>query len=64
MGKNLIEIRVPSIRKLTLDQVLSPFFFYQLFCIVVWFLDEYDKFAYMIIFVSIFSVTANVLEKR
>jgi len=58
----LIEVKVPNIFFLLFDEVFSPFYFYQSFCIVVWFLDEYEYYAYAVILLSGISVVSTIFE--
>eukprot|EP01062_Namystynia_karyoxenos_P062294 TRINITY_DN551_c0_g3_i1.p1 TRINITY_DN551_c0_g3~~TRINITY_DN551_c0_g3_i1.p1 ORF type:complete len:1202 (+),score=344.34 TRINITY_DN551_c0_g3_i1:77-3682(+) len=40
-GPNKFSIRIPEFRELMLEHLLSPFFVFQMFCVLLWLLDEY-----------------------
>eukprot|EP01065_Artemidia_motanka_P016041 TRINITY_DN1976_c4_g1_i1.p1 TRINITY_DN1976_c4_g1~~TRINITY_DN1976_c4_g1_i1.p1 ORF type:complete len:1181 (+),score=367.16 TRINITY_DN1976_c4_g1_i1:95-3544(+) len=40
-GKNHFDIQIPTFRELMIAHVLAPFFVFQMFCVLLWMLDEY-----------------------
>lgn len=46
-GRNVLELPCPKFLDLYLESLLSPFFIFQLFCMVLWMLDEYWRYALM-----------------
>jgi E1-E2 ATPase len=49
-GSNQTPLQLPSFSHLLLQQVLAPFFIFQLFCILLWCLDEYWYYAIYTLF--------------
>jgi cation-transporting ATPase 13A1 len=42
---NRVDIPLPEISDLLMEQFLSPFFVFQAFCVFLWLLDDYWYFA-------------------
>lgn len=63
-GLNLIDIDEPPITKLLVDEVLHPFYIFQVFSILLWSLDEYYYYASCIFIISILSVGNALLETK
>lgn len=63
IGKNLIEVKIPNPFKILFDEIVSPFYFYQGFCIAVWILDEYQYYAYAVVILSFISIVSTLVEK-
>eukprot|EP00659_Diplonema_papillatum_P004279 gene4279-6614_t len=40
-GENRYDIPLPAFRELLIEHVSSPFFVFQMFCVLLWLLDEY-----------------------
>ena len=49
-GRNITHIPLPSILSLLLQQLLQPLFLFQLFCVILWSLDEYWMYALFTLF--------------
>lgn len=49
-GSNQTPLQLPSFSHLLLQQVMAPFFIFQLFCILLWCLDEYWYYAIYTLF--------------
>ena len=45
-------------------QALNPFYIFQVFSCIVWFLDEYMSYALVIIAMSVISLGAEVYQTR
>lgn len=63
-GLNNLEIRQPSILKLLHDEVLHPFYIFQVFSIILWSYDDYLYYATAIFLISVFSVAEALVETR
>lgn len=63
-GKNSLEIRQPSIFRLLHDEVLHPFYIFQVFSIILWAYDDYMYYASAIFIISVFSVAEALSETK
>ncbi|CDK29706.1 unnamed protein product [Kuraishia capsulata CBS 1993] len=63
-GENVINIRDKSNSQLLLDEVLHPFYVFQVFSIVLWLLDDYYYYAFCIFMISIVSIVQTLIETR
>ena len=43
-------------------QVLSPFYIFQLFSMILWYIDEYEIYASCILFISTVSIVITIWE--
>ncbi|KAK0392169.1 hypothetical protein NLU13_1667 [Sarocladium strictum] len=63
-GNNLIDIEQKSMGSLLVDEVLHPFYVFQLASLVLWSLDSYYYYAACIFIMSIGSIGATLIETR
>lgn len=63
-GKNHLDIRQPTTLQLLVDEVLHPFYIFQVFSIVLWLFDEYVYYAAAIFIISLFSIAEAFIETR
>jgi len=57
-GKNEFNVRQPSFREMYKAQLLSPFTVFQLFCVVLWLLDDYWQYSFFTLFmILVFEAT-------
>ncbi|CAG8503949.1 12192_t:CDS:10 [Ambispora gerdemannii] len=63
-GKNLIDIEGKSTSQLLFDEVLHPFYIFQVFSIILWCMDEYYYYAICIFIISATSVTTTLIETK
>ncbi|OAA45189.1 ATPase type 13A2 [Beauveria brongniartii RCEF 3172] len=63
-GSNLIDIEQKSVSKLLVDEVLHPFYIFQIASLVLWSMDSYYYYAACIFVMSVGSIAATLLETR
>ncbi|XP_076329570.1 polyamine-transporting ATPase anne boleyn isoform X2 [Tachypleus tridentatus] len=63
-GDNTIAVSVDSILRILFSEVLEPFYVFQVFSIIVWYLDDYPYYASCIIVMSLLSLTTGVYQIR
>ncbi|KAK8247670.1 P-type ATPase-like protein [Phyllosticta capitalensis] len=63
-GKNLIDIEEKSTSQLLVDEVLHPFYVFQIASLVLWSLDEYYYYATCIFIISLVSITTTLIETK
>ncbi|EGU11382.1 Ca-transporting ATPase [Rhodotorula toruloides ATCC 204091] len=61
---NAIEIEAKSIGTLLMDEVLHPFYIFQIVSILLWAIDDYFYYAFAIGVISIVSIVSTLLETR
>uniref|UniRef100_A0A9J2P2L3 Cation-transporting P-type ATPase N-terminal domain-containing protein n=1 Tax=Ascaris lumbricoides TaxID=6252 RepID=A0A9J2P2L3_ASCLU len=63
-GKNVIEVKLKPILVLLFKEVISPFYIFQIFSVSVWFSDNYELYASIIVLMSVMSITIDVFHTR
>ncbi|XP_070560600.1 polyamine-transporting ATPase 13A3-like isoform X8 [Ptychodera flava] len=63
-GENVINIRVRSYFVLLIQEVLNPFYVFQLFSVLLWFSDEYYYYASCIVIMSAGSIFISLVTTR
>ncbi|XP_044526812.1 polyamine-transporting ATPase 13A3 [Gracilinanus agilis] len=63
-GMNEIAVKVPSVLKLLVKEVLNPFYVFQLFSVVLWSTDEYYYYALAIVVMSVISIVSSLYTIR
>uniref|UniRef100_A0AAY4EH67 Cation-transporting ATPase n=1 Tax=Denticeps clupeoides TaxID=299321 RepID=A0AAY4EH67_9TELE len=63
-GQNLIDVPVKSYLQLLFEEVLNPFYFFQVCSIVLWLADNYYYYAACIIIISLISIAISLWELR
>nr|XP_033777807.1 cation-transporting ATPase 13A2 isoform X5 [Geotrypetes seraphini] len=63
-GPNLIDVPVKSYLQLLVDEVLNPFYIFQIFSIVLWMCDGYYYYAGCIFLISAISIGLSLYETR
>ncbi|XP_042699786.1 polyamine-transporting ATPase 13A3 isoform X1 [Chrysemys picta bellii] len=63
-GVNEIAVKVPSIFKLLIKEVLNPFYIFQLFSVILWITDEYYYYALAIVIMSVISIVSSLYTIR
>ncbi|GMM27471.1 putative acid anhydride hydrolase [Martiniozyma asiatica (nom. inval.)] len=62
--KNMIEILVKPMFQLLIDEVLHPFYVFQIFSIILWLADDYYYYAFCIFLISILSIIESLVETK
>ncbi|KAJ3514325.1 hypothetical protein NLJ89_g2444 [Agrocybe chaxingu] len=63
-GTNEIDIEAKSTISLLVDEVIHPFYIFQIASIVLWSLDDYYYYAFCIALISIISIATTLLETK
>lgn len=63
-GPNLIDVPVKSYWRLFIEEVIDPFYFFQLFSIVIWLLVNYYYYAGAVFIISAVSITLSLYQTR
>ncbi|NXH35649.1 AT132 ATPase, partial [Myiagra hebetior] len=63
-GPNLIEVPVKSYLRLLVEEVLNPFYIFQVLSMVLWVCDAYYYYAACIFLISTFSLGLSLYETR
>ncbi|KAJ6655487.1 hypothetical protein lerEdw1_005065, partial [Lerista edwardsae] len=63
-GVNEIAVKVPSVFKLLIKEVLNPFYIFQLFSVILWSTDEYYYYAAAIVLMSLISIVSSLYTVR
>ncbi|TMW57735.1 hypothetical protein Poli38472_014338 [Pythium oligandrum] len=64
VGRNAIEVEMPSIMRSIIDEVFSTFYVYQLMCYYVWYFTDYVWVSVLNTVVIVVSAGVNILTKR
>ena len=64
LGKNLAEVPVKSHVHLLLDEVLHPFYIFQVWSVIVWYLEPYILYAMTIAGISLLSAAFSLITTR
>ncbi|QPG74360.1 hypothetical protein FOA43_001687 [Brettanomyces nanus] len=63
-GSNMIRIKDKSVFALLRDEILHPFYAFQIFSIILWLSDSYYYYAFCIFIISVFSISESLIETR
>ncbi|KAI5478249.1 P-type ATPase, cation transport [Pseudohyphozyma bogoriensis] len=63
-GSNVIEVASRGLVTLLMDEVLHPFYIFQIASIVLWSFDDYYYYAFAIAIISIVSIATTLIETR
>lgn len=63
-GSNIIDINEKTTLHLLFDEILHPFYIFQVFSIVLWGFDEYYYYASCIFIISVFSVGNTLIKTK
>ena len=62
-GSNVFDIPLPSFWELYTEHAVAPFFIFQIFCVLLWCLDEYWYYSLMTLFMLV-SFEGTVVKRR
>ncbi|XP_059383849.1 polyamine-transporting ATPase 13A2-like [Carassius carassius] len=63
-GANIIDVPVKSYLQLLFEEVLNPFYIFQVFSIILWMSDRYYYYAACILIISLISIGVSLYEIR
>jgi cation-transporting ATPase 13A3/4/5 len=63
-GRSEIDVPIPPIFTILVNEVLNPFFLFQAFSISLWLYEQYRLYAFIILIMTLFSVTIAVIDIR
>ncbi|ODV98495.1 hypothetical protein PACTADRAFT_184935 [Pachysolen tannophilus NRRL Y-2460] len=63
-GLNLIDIKEKSVSQLAVDEVLHPFYIFQISSIILWLCDDYYYYAACIFLISVISIIQTLVETK
>lgn len=63
-GPNDIDIQEKTMVQLLMDEVLHPFYVFQLFSIILWLADDYYYYAFCIFLISFASIVNSLVETK
>ena len=61
-GSCVLDVPKKSVFQLLINEVLNPFYIFQIFSVVLWMYDAYRFYASTILVISSVSVTAEIVE--
>lgn len=64
MGENIIDIAAKSVFGLLVDEVLHPFYVFQIASILLWSIDDYYYYAFAIAVISVSSILGTLFETK
>ncbi|XP_069105688.1 polyamine-transporting ATPase 13A3-like [Argopecten irradians] len=59
---NLIDVEVKSYWRLFIEEVMNPFYIFQIFSIILWLMDNYYYYAACIFLISLISITVSLRQ--
>ncbi|KAE8215245.1 hypothetical protein CF327_g1466 [Tilletia walkeri] len=63
-GANAVDIAARSTWDLLVDEVLHPFYMFQIVSIILWSFDDYYYYAFCILIISAVSITTTLIETK
>ncbi|WAQ80682.1 hypothetical protein PtA15_1A20 [Puccinia triticina] len=63
-GNNIIEVVGKSTSQLLMDEVLHPFYIFQIASIILWSADDYYYYAFCIALISVISVLSTLMDMK
>ena len=63
-GDNSIEVKVKSYVRLFFEEILTPFYIFQIMACALWIVDDYYLYAGCIIGISLTSIIISLIETK
>ena len=63
-GQNSIEVEVKSYGRLFVEEILTPFYIFQILACALWMVDQYYYYAFCIIVISLISMILSLVETK
>jgi len=63
-GQNMIDVEEKTVGQLLVQEVLHPFYIFQVFSMALWFADDYIYYAACIFIISTVSVITELIETK
>lgn len=63
-GFNRIEVEIKSYWTLFVEEVINPFYFFQVFSVILWMIDEYVSYSVCVIILTLFSSITSLIQTR
>lgn len=63
-GPNLIDVPLQTIWSLIYTEVLNPFYVFEIFSFILWYLDDYLSYAAAIFVMSLVSIITAIIQTR
>ncbi|KAG0260211.1 hypothetical protein DFQ27_003651 [Actinomortierella ambigua] len=63
-GPNVIDVQEKTVGQLLVQEVLHPFYIFQVFSMILWFLDDYYYYAACIFLISTISVVTELVDTK
>lgn len=63
-GANSTEIEIKPVYKTFVEEILTPFYIFQVFSIIVWCVEEYYYYSGFIVLSSVISIVVTLIETR
>lgn len=63
-GSNIIDVPLQTISSLIFTEVLNPFYVFEMFSFILWYLDDYLSYASAIFVMSLVSIITAVIQTR
>lgn len=63
-GKCNIKLPEKNLFMMLIEDILNPFYLFQLFSIIIWFLTEYEIYSGCIIFTTLLSIIIETIELK
>jgi cation-transporting ATPase 13A3/4/5 len=63
-GANVVDVQEKSYWQIFVEEVLNPFFLFQLFSVILWMLEQYFLYSITIFVISAFSVATTLIDTK